>query len=101
MGIRPKQRYGLMKPGSRVAHDRESSRLWVAGIGVDSASSERAAHRTTWRPDEGICAVLQVTLVVLVAGTLFLANRWLGARAEIVRLRQTVATLKRQLGRRP
>ena len=44
--------------------------------------------------------MIQVTIVCLLGGTLFLASRWLAARAQVAELQRRVTALKRQLGQR-
>jgi hypothetical protein len=44
--------------------------------------------------------MMQVTIVGLLGASLYLASRWLGARAQVAELQRKVTALKRQLGQR-
>ncbi len=44
--------------------------------------------------------MMQVTIVCLILGSMYLASRWLGARAQVAELQRKVSALKRQLGQR-
>jgi hypothetical protein len=45
-------------------------------------------------------AMTNVLLIGLFVAAMYLTHRWMGARAENVQLRQTIAQLKRQRDRR-